>query len=162
MMDLTVLTFSPKKLMTAGALGPVLSMSVSSSEVSNHPSGSRYNDAPQSHHGSKKEREEVFRGIIMFGISPMTTEFVHRPRCAFLEGSFTRFAHFLALSRERVPCHQTLRRNTSTVLQNTMAVRGTCRQVSGSLRSFVLHKPSIDSHTDHASPRPIFASMKLS
>ena len=109
-----------------------------------------------------KKREEVFRGIIVFGISPMTTEFVHRPRCALLEGSFTRFAHFLALSRERVPCHQTLRRNTSTVLQNTMAVRGTCKQVSGSLRSFVLHKPSIDSHTDHASPRPIVASMKLS
>ena len=78
------------------------------------------------------------------------------PAVRFFEGGVSRFATFLAISRERVPRHQTRRQNTRTLLQSTMAARGTRKQLSCSLRSSELHKPSIHSHTDHASPRPFF------
>ena len=44
----------------------------------------------------------------------------------------------------------TLRHNRRVILQSTMAARGTCKQLSGSSHSSVVHKSSIDSHTDRA------------
>ena len=84
------------------------------------------------------------------------------PAVRFFEGRVSRFAIFLAISRERAPPHQTLRQATRTLLQNTMAARGTCRQLSGSLRSFVLHnaryplahRPRFTSRVD-AQDRPL-------
>ena len=98
----------------------------------------------------------VFHEIITFVI---VFHFSHRPRCAFSKEASLDLK-FSSRSSENVRVIKR-RQNTRTLLKNTMAARGTSKQLSSSFHSFVLHKPSINSHSDHVSPRPIFASTEM-
>ena len=108
-----------------------------------------YDDAP--HSDPKNHENNGFHEIIMFGISPTTTEDV-----------IARSARF---RRERLAicnCPRDQWRTSAAssnatskhthVLQNTMDARGRCKKLSSSLRSFELHKPSV--HSRHLARHP--------
>ena len=95
----------------------------------------------------------VVQKIIMLGISPMTTE-IFIARGALFRRKRLAICNFPRDQQRTCAASSNATFKPHALLQNTMAARGAGGQLSSSLRSFVLHKPVIHSHTDHASLRP--------
>ena len=86
---------------------------------------------------SSVRSRELRKWIVFFRHLSHDNRIFSSPQMRFFEGSVWRFTIFPAIIGERAPRQQTLCQATRTLLQNTMAPRGTCRQLSGSLGSFI-------------------------